>query len=52
MDFTAAHLGYVYASYALSAVCLLGLVLSVLGRDRALRREAASLDAGTRKEKP
>lgn len=44
MDVTAPHLGFVAASYALTALVLAGLCLSILMRDRALRREAERLD--------
>lgn len=52
MDFTAPHLGFVYASYALTALCLVGLIAYVLGRDRAARAEAAALEAQHRKQTP
>ena len=35
MDFSAPHIGFVIAAYALSALCLLGLCFYVLKRDRA-----------------
>lgn len=44
MDFTAPHIGFVIAAYALSAVLLAGLTLSILLRDRRLRKEAAQLE--------
>lgn len=34
MDFSAAHAGFVFASYALTALCLLGLGYYILSRDR------------------
>jgi heme exporter protein CcmD len=36
MDFSAAHVSYVIAAYSISAVCVIGLFLYVLLRDRAL----------------
>ncbi len=36
MDFSAAHVSYVIASYAISGICVIGLFLYVLLRDRAL----------------
>ena len=44
MDFAAPHAGFVVASYALSVIFLAGLIVYVLGRDRALRSEAARLE--------
>ena len=49
MDFSANHIGFVIASYALTAVFLCGLIASVLVRDARLRAEADSLDAQRRK---
>ena len=49
MDFTANHIGFVLASYALTAVFLAGLIASVLLRDRKMRAEAERLDAQRRK---
>ena len=49
MDFSANHIGFVIASYALSFVFLAGLILTTLGRDRRLRAEAEKLDAQRRK---
>jgi heme exporter protein CcmD len=42
MDFSAAHAGYVYASYGISAICILGLLVFVLLRDRSLQRKIKS----------
>lgn len=36
MDFSAAHVSYVIASYTISGLCVVGLFLYVLWRDRAL----------------
>ncbi len=36
MDFSANHITYVIASYAISGVCVIGLFLYVVLRDRAL----------------
>ena len=49
MDFSANHLGFVYASYALSFVFLAGLTIATLRRDRKLRAEAERLDTQRRK---
>jgi heme exporter protein CcmD len=45
MDFAAKHIGFVIASYAVSAVFIGGLILRILLRDRKLRAEAERLDA-------
>jgi len=52
MDLSAPHLGFVFGSYALSALLILGLVAYVLIRDRKLRHEADRLDAKRRKAQP
>jgi heme exporter protein CcmD len=44
MDFAAPHLGFVAASYAITAIVLAVLCIRILMRDRALRREAERLD--------
>lgn len=49
MDFSANHIGFVLASYALTFVFLAGLIVTTLGRDRKLRAEAERLDAQRRK---
>jgi|GEM_PF-2807061 len=49
MDFSANHIGFVIASYGLSAVFLAGLILATLGRDKALRAQAERLDTQRRK---
>ena len=49
MDFSANHIGFVLASYALSAVFIGGLILQILMRDRKLRAETDRLDAQRRK---
>ena len=49
MDFSANHIGFVIASYALSFVFLAGLVITTLGRDRKLRAQAERLDTQRRK---
>jgi hypothetical protein len=49
MDFSANHIGFVIASYALSFVCLAGLIIATLGRDRKLRAQAERLDTQRRK---
>ena len=52
MDLFAPHAGFVIASYALSAVLLLGLTVRVLLRDRKLRAEAERLGRGRRNAAP
>ena len=49
MDFSATHIGFVIASYALSLVFLAGLIIATLRRDRKLRAEAERLDTQRRK---
>lgn len=49
MDFTASHIGFVIASYGISAAFIGGLILQVLLRDRKLRAEAERLEAQRRK---
>ena len=49
MDFSANHIGFVIASYALTFVFLAGLIITTLGRDRRLRAEAERLDTQRRK---
>lgn len=44
MDFSANHIGFVLASYALSFVFILGLTIAVLRRDKHMRAEAERLD--------
>lgn len=39
MDLAAAHTGFVFGAYGLSAIMLSGLVIYVLACDRALRAE-------------
>jgi heme exporter protein CcmD len=48
MDFSATHVSYVIASYAISGVCVIGLFLYVVLRDRAL---AAKLKQSLEKNK-
>ena len=49
MDFSATHVGFVIASYALSFIFLAGLIITTLGRDRKLRAQAERLDTQRRK---
>jgi heme exporter protein CcmD len=49
MDFSANHIGFVIASYALSIVFIAGLLIMVLLKDRRLRSEAERLEAQRRK---
>lgn len=44
MDLSANHLGYVFASYGVSAVVLAILVIAVILRDRRLRRKVEALE--------
>ena len=39
MDFTAPHAGFVIAAYAISAFVLAAVIISVVGRDRKMRRD-------------
>ena len=49
MDFSANHIGFVIASYALSFALLGVLIIATLRRDAWLRAEAERLDAERRK---
>lgn len=42
MDYSAPHLGFVYVSYALTAVVLVGLLLWTVARSRRLAAELAA----------
>ena len=44
MDWTAAHAGYVLASYVLSAICLAALVIYIFVRDRRSQAALAQFD--------
>jgi heme exporter protein CcmD len=44
MDFTASHVAFVIAAYAVSFAGLAALVLCILLRDRRLKRQVAALD--------
>jgi heme exporter protein CcmD len=48
MDFTANHIGFVIASYALSIAFIGGLTAQVLLKDRKLRAEAERLETQRR----
>lgn len=52
MDFSAAHAGYVFAAYGLSAALLTGLCVYVILRDRSMRADAARLEARRHGTKP
>jgi heme exporter protein CcmD len=39
MDFNAPHAGFVIAAYAISALVLAAVIISVVGRDRKMRRD-------------
>ena len=49
MDFSATHVGFVIASYALSLVFIAGLIASTLMRDSRLRSQAERLDTQRKK---
>ncbi len=49
MDFNAPHMGFIIASYALSAILICGLTIYILVKDRRLRAEAERLDKRHRK---
>lgn len=49
MDFAAEHIGFVLASYGLTAAFIGGLIAAVIVKDRRLRAEAERLDAERRK---
>ncbi len=44
MDMSAPHMGFVIASYALSAIFICGLTVYILLKDRKLRAEASRLE--------
>ena len=44
MDFSAPHIGFVIAAYVLSAALLAGLTLTIIRRERRLRREASQFE--------
>jgi len=46
MNFAAAHIDYVLASYGVTAIVFAVLALAILRRDRLLRRELARLETG------
>jgi heme exporter protein CcmD len=48
MDFTANHIGFVIASYALSVAFIGGLTVLVLLKDRKLRADAERLETQRR----
>jgi heme exporter protein CcmD len=50
VDWTAPHLGYVLASYALSFIVIGLLIIYTVWRDRRLRREVANLASRSRHE--
>lgn len=49
MDFAAEHIGFVLASYGLTAAFIGGLTVAVVLKDRKLRAEAERLDAERRR---
>ena len=52
MDFSANHIGFVLASYAISALMIGGLIIQVMRRDRKLREEATRLEAQRKAQTP
>jgi heme exporter protein CcmD len=48
MDFTANHIGFVIASYALSIAFIGGLIAQVLLKDRKLRAQVQRLETQRR----
>jgi heme exporter protein CcmD len=52
MDFAAEHIGFVIASYAISALMIGFLILQVLRRDRKLRAEALRLESQRKGQHP
>jgi heme exporter protein CcmD len=46
MDFAAAHIDYVLASYGVTAIAFAVLSLAILRRDRRLKRDLAKREAG------
>ncbi len=44
MDWTAAHVGFVAASYILSAICIAGLIIYVFIRDARMKKILAELE--------
>lgn len=52
MDVSAVHIGFVIAAYAVSAIVLVGLLVSTIARDRFLRRKLRQLEPVSRKERP
>ena len=52
MDFSANHIGFVLASYAISALMIGALIIQVLRRDRKLRAEATRLEAQRKAQQP
>ncbi len=49
MDFSANHIGFVITSYALTFLCLAGLIIATLGRDRKLRAQVERLETQRKK---
>ncbi len=52
MDFSASHIGFVIASYAMSLIFIGILTIYILIKDRKLRSEAERLDRQRRKARP
>jgi heme exporter protein CcmD len=47
MDFSAAHIAFVFASYGLTGICLVGLAFHIFQRDRALAKKLKALNQKT-----
>jgi heme exporter protein CcmD len=50
MSFAAAHIDYVLASYAVTAIAFAALAVAILRRDRRLKRELTRLETGASRE--
>jgi heme exporter protein CcmD len=44
MDWSAAHAGFVAASYLISAVCIAGLIICVFNRDARAKKALAQIE--------
>jgi heme exporter protein CcmD len=44
MDWTAAHAGFVTASYAISAICIAGLIIYIFNRDARARKALVQIE--------
>jgi heme exporter protein CcmD len=48
MDFSAPHIDFVIIAYALSGVCLIGLLAYIFWRDRALAKAIQKMNVTTK----